>query len=159
MLMPTDTESWSALEKMKPGQKVAVSAKRARSPEQHRMYFAVLNKVFDNQEQFGTQDELRKATLIELGITKPSQRMNGEVFFEARSLAFHNMGQDEFNDVFNRSVGLWCEHFGHDPKQLLEESGMRRPESHTTPKGQNESLPPENLKSRPTALQESANGS
>jgi len=117
-LVPTDEESEEALRKAE-GKVLAVKTERARSPQQHRKYFVTLKNVHENQDRFGSAELLRKATLIKIGYCTPSLRFDGSVVLEADSMAFHNLGQEVFQDVFDRSLDVWCEEFGLDPDELL----------------------------------------
>jgi|TARA_R110000803_G_scaffold115775_3_gene184307 hypothetical protein len=110
VLKPTDKESWFALTKIQ-GKTVSVTTTQARSPEQHKLFFRLLKKAFDNQQtKFPTMDDMRKALLVEAGYSEPNYKINGEVMLVAKSIAFHNMKHDEFNALFDNVVELICKH-------------------------------------------------
>lgn len=119
-LIPTDAESEEALRKTI-GKVVVVKAQKARSPEQHRMFFAVMRVVFDNQEQFKTLNDLKEATLIELGYSELRETFNGERYRVAQSIAFHKMKHDDFTKLFDAALNLWSRHFNIPVATLLQE--------------------------------------
>lgn len=118
VLRATDEESEIALKKSV-GKTLAVECKRARSPEQHRKWFVTLKKVYDNQTQFKSMEDLREATLLEVGHSELRERFDGSRYRVAKSQAFHNCSQEVFQEIFDRSVDSWCEHFNYDPVELL----------------------------------------
>ena len=121
-LIPFEQEGYEKVGKMRDGQRVAVTARRARNPAHHAKFFAVLNVVFQNQDQFKSSEDLREATLIEAGYSELRELLDGTRYRVARSIAFHNLGQDEFEPVYNACVDLWCQHFGWE-RDVLETVG------------------------------------
>lgn len=124
-LLPFDADGEETLAKMRDGQICRVEAKRARHPEHHAKFFAILHKVFENQEQFASEDALRQATLIEIGCCEIRQRFDGTQYKVAKSMNWHAMGQEEFETVYNAALDLWCQHFGMDRELLENEIGYR----------------------------------
>lgn len=123
-LVPTDEESQDALRKMHEGQIVAVEAKRARNHLQHKKFFALLKIAFDNQQtDFGSVEELRKALLIGAGYTEPQRRLNGEIVLVAKSMSYHNMPKAEFEEMYDKVMDLICVHVmpGMDREALEDE--------------------------------------
>ena len=108
-LWPTDEESETAINKLPDGAEVAVESKRARSPEQHRFLFKMLQIAFENQQtDFRSVDEMRKALLIAAGYTEPQKRLNGEIVNVARSMSYHSMKAEEFNELVDKFLDLIC---------------------------------------------------
>ena len=123
VLKPTDRESWNALTKIQ-GKTVGVSTTQARSPEQHKLFFALLKNAFENQQtQFPTIDDMRKALLVEAGYSEPNYKMNGGIILVAKSMSFQNMKHEEFNNLFDSVVDIICEHVipGMDRLDLINE--------------------------------------
>lgn len=119
-LIPTDAESEEAVRKSL-GKVVLVKTQRARSPEQHRMFFAVMRVVFENQEQFKTINDLKEATLIELGYSELRETFKGDRYRVAQSIAFHKMKHEDFTKLFDAALELWSRHFGIPVETLLRE--------------------------------------
>lgn len=57
---------------------VAVTARRSRSPKNHRHFFAVLHLAFKHLEAYQAEDDLLDAVKIACGHTRPVQRMVGK---------------------------------------------------------------------------------
>lgn len=129
ILYPTDEESEAQLRKMKDGDEVAVEAKRARSGPHHRWFFAMMNKIFDNQEQFKSVDNMLDAVKLELGWSDMKEKLNGDQWYEPKSISFHDMGQDEFNKFADPAIDKLCIHFKIDRELLEQESSERAPPS------------------------------
>jgi len=107
---PSNQESVEEMRK-DVGKTVSVSKKNSRSPEQHNLFFAMVTKAYHNQQtDFRSADELRKALLIEAGHTEPQRRMNGEIVNVAKSMAISEMKQDAFQVLFDKCADLICEH-------------------------------------------------
>jgi len=163
VLYPTDEESEAHLRKMKDGQNVAVEAKRARSPKHHRKFFAVLNKIFDHQEQFKSVDNLLDAVKLEIGYSDLKEKLNGDQWHEPKSISFHDMGQDEFNEFYDRALDVLCLHFKIDPAMLEQEfseatTSGEEPESPTPESGDEQDADPagstENAEDGPPASEQ-----
>lgn len=116
-LVPADDQTRDVVSKWKLGQGVRVKANRMRDLMRHRKFFAMLNLGFESWEP--TQPEkhadgyrgepiqknferFRKDVMILAGFYEPVYSMKGEVRLEAKSIAFGNMDQDEFEDVYTK---------------------------------------------------------
>jgi len=118
VLFPSDADAEEKLRKVR-GKEFGVKTHRGRSIQQHRLFFAALRRVWENQERYPSEDALRSATLIAIGFAEPLQLFNGYIIWEPRSMDFR-LSQDEFQEkVFDPSVTLWCQEFGWDPVELL----------------------------------------
>jgi len=123
-LIPSDQPSWEALKKKKVGSTVATETKRARSPEQHRLFFAAIHKAFDNQQtEFPNEEQLRKALLIHCGYVEQQMKLTGEIVLIAKSIAFHNMPHEEFTTLFDDVLNAICEIVipGVTPEEFIAE--------------------------------------
>ena len=91
-------EGPDALRKIALGTVLPVEFKdpRRRSTQHHRWFFALLNKIFANQEYFKSVDHLRHALLIRLGHYDEVKLKDGRVMQIPHSMAFHKMPRDEF---------------------------------------------------------------
>lgn len=105
-LIPMDEDAHAFLRTVKAGQDVVLSCvyKRDRNVRQHRLFFAMLKKVFENQSHYPTLDALRHELLIKLGRIDHYEAKDGTLRIIPRSIAFGNMGQDEFNQLMKDTV-------------------------------------------------------
>lgn len=102
-LRPVDETGQGILRKFKLGAEVAVDLKQPRNLKHHRKMFALLEKVVENQERFTNARQLLAAIQIATGYTE-RVRVRGVVHEVPTSIAFHNMSQEEFEQLYDRSV-------------------------------------------------------
>ena len=115
-LAPADSETVAFLATLKFGQGVRADVKRARDIQKHRRMFALFNFAFDlwdaPQLEYEGQpvaknfDRFRKDVTILAGFYDAVTNLRGEVRLEAKSLAFHNMGEEEFQRVYRAVLGV-----------------------------------------------------
>lgn len=101
-IMPTDSAGDEALRKYKDGAYVTVEVKQPRNPYHHRLFFALLHKVFENQERYPTEDHLRLALTYEAGYFKEYPMSDGLLVTVPDSISYESMDQKAFEDYFNR---------------------------------------------------------
>lgn len=110
-LVPVDEEAQALVAKLKPGQGLEVTAKKARNLRFHRKFFALVNLAFDvwepppdrtyrGQPVRKDKKQFRKELLILAGYCDPVFRLDGTFTVEARSIAFAKCDEFEFNDVY-----------------------------------------------------------
>lgn len=70
---------------------------RRRSGAHHRWFFALLNKVWANQDHFKSVDHLRHALLIRLGHYDEVKLKDGRAVQIPHSMAFDKMPREDFD--------------------------------------------------------------
>ena len=120
---PDSESAFKALGNIKSGTVVTVDIKdpRKRSVEQHRLFFALLNRAFDNQSHFDNINDFRFCLLIRAGFFKSFTMKDGDIIKIADSIAFGNMEQQEFNDVIHRVSEILADVIGCTKEELLAE--------------------------------------
>lgn len=92
-----------------------VEAKFPRNVKFHRKFFALLKVVFSNQDEFLTQENMRKALLIGLGYCDAFVCLNPQgqlhIHNEAHSMAFANMDESKFTTFFNQCLDFLLQHW------------------------------------------------
>ena len=83
-LVGTEPDSWTILAKMKLGDLVTCEIKKVRSPDQHRMFFAVLKTIFENQERYASLESLLDAVKIYAGHYEEHQFPTNSGMFDKR---------------------------------------------------------------------------
>ena len=110
-LAPVDEESRALVDRIKTGQGVRASIKRARNLQFHRKAFALFKLAFDSWEPKTPQsykgeavskdfDRFRKDMTILAGFYRAVYNARGEVRLEAESLSFASMDEGRFEKVF-----------------------------------------------------------
>lgn len=101
-LVPLDDElpGWK---RIKPGDIVDIEYVRPRSQKFHRLLWALLKLVADNQEQYG-MDEILDVVKIGVGHTRVIAMPGDFVFRVPKSISFASLDDDEFADFFRSAV-------------------------------------------------------
>lgn len=139
-LAPADEESRALVDRLKTGQGVRASIKRARNVRFHRKAFALFKLAFDSWEPETPQsykgeavskdfDRFRKDMTILAGFYRAVYNARGEVRLEAESLSFANMDEGRFEKVFRAVLTVvWnrvLRNFGYetegDVERVIEE--------------------------------------
>lgn len=101
-LVPVD-ETIKGWRRIKIGDIVSVDFNRPRSQQFHRLFWALLKLVADNQEQY-SMDEILDVVKIGVGHTRVIAMPGDFVFRIPKSISFASMDDDSFLDFFNRAV-------------------------------------------------------
>jgi len=122
-LKPDSETAFKVLGKIGTGTVVTVDVKdpRRRSVQQHRLFFALLNRAFDNQEYYPTLDMFRYALTVRLGYFEKFKFLDGEVIPIPKSLAFANMTHEEFSKFMDEAAAAIEEMLGMGKDELLAE--------------------------------------
>lgn len=119
-----ESEAVQVLQKIAVGELVVCEIRdpRRRSVQYHRYFFALLNKVWANQQYFKSVDHLRKALLIRLGYYDKIVLKNGlEVYIE-QSMSFSKMDKTTFDKFATECINLICEEIIPN----MDANGLRR---------------------------------
>ena len=118
-LYPVDQQGIEAIAKLKLGQGVTVTIKRARNPGHHRKLFALLNLAYDawepGEKLYKGQlvaknfEQFRSDVIILSGYYTQSVRLDGSIRTSAKSISFANMNQDEFDSLYQSVVTVVLE--------------------------------------------------
>lgn len=95
----------------KQGDLIRVKTTRVRNPGHHRLFFALLNLVFENQERYASVEHLLTALKVQLGHCDTIILGDGEVVYCPKSISFSKMDQDEFATFYDKAVDVICQHF------------------------------------------------
>lgn len=123
-LRPVDDLGQQYLSKIKHGETFLVEIKRARNPKQHRLYWSLCNIVADNSRYYQNAEQVSLALKVATGHVVPMiNPSDGKTYLVPKSIAFHAMAQDEFNQFFERCIQLVVERFlpGVTDKELRAE--------------------------------------
>lgn len=93
--------------KWKVGDVLKCTVKRPRNPNQHRLYWAVLQTVFENSDKWPTVEALHRDLKLALGLVDWHVSMWAEkhiTYPVPRSIAFDSMSQDEFEEYLQKAL-------------------------------------------------------
>lgn len=109
-LRPADEQAAANLRKFKLGTFVRADIARVRSPQQLRLWWALITLIHGQQDEWPTVESLSKAILCAIGHGTVERNKSGTMqTLKAKSIAFGNLKQDEFNEIFDRAIRLVCE--------------------------------------------------
>lgn len=96
--------------------------KNARNPKFHAKFFALLNLVVENTEQFKDVNHLRMILAIECGwYEELINPLSGEITIIPKSISFAKMDNDEFEDLYNKSIDYCCKILGVEKQDIINE--------------------------------------
>lgn len=96
--------------------------KNQRNVNFHRKFFSLLNLVVDNTEKFKDVNHLRMILAIETGwYEELINPLSGEVTIVPKSISFSKMGNDEFEDLYNKSIDYCCKILGVEKQDIINE--------------------------------------
>ena len=87
------------VEAMEIGETLAFSWHEPRSPKFHRLFFAMLNELFDRQERFDDEDDLRAWLTVGSGYCHFVPGMDGQIVAVPMSIKWTTMDDGEFRDL------------------------------------------------------------
>lgn len=125
VLRPVDDQGEEALRHLKHGAIVEVEVKSKRRIKHHRLYWALISKVWDNvdHDDYPTPDNLSDTVKLCVGVREQLILPDGSFSFKPGSIAFHKMDQGDFNEFYDRVCDLLARRFlpGVTNEQLKHE--------------------------------------
>ena len=106
--------------KIKVGEPYDYEYKNVRNPRFHRLYFAMLNMVFQNQELYNNIDHLRRDLTIEAGYYDLRANIHGEEIKEPKSISFASMDQMQFDEYYNACLDVIVKYFHFDKQDIID---------------------------------------
>ena len=126
--VPADTTAETMLSKIAKDDIFLMKSHRARNPQHHRKFFALLSKVHENlpdeiRHLYPTTDKLLLGLKIVLGYTETMIMPNGKIVEIPKSIAFESMDQTSFEIFWDRCLKVISEQLlpGIDDAELEAE--------------------------------------
>lgn len=107
VLKPLDDFDIAAFSKLKSDVIYSCEIKKPRNVGFHRMFFAMINLCFQNQDIFNNIDFFREEMMKASGNFVSYINHKGVTTYQAKSVSFSNMDQDEFESIYE-SVFMTC---------------------------------------------------
>ena len=108
-LVPVDDQALTYIRKLKDTETVRADVRRVRNPKQHRLWWALVTLIHGQQDEWPTIESLSKAILCAAGHGKVIKSKSGIQTLEAKSIAFGNLDQDQFDAILEKSIRVICE--------------------------------------------------
>lgn len=113
---------YETAKKIKVNEPYEFEFKNQRNVNFHRKFFSLLNLVVDNTEKFKDVNHLRMILAIETGwYEELINPLSGEVTIIPKSISFSKMGNDEFEDLYNKSIDYCCKILGVEKSEIIEQ--------------------------------------
>lgn len=96
-LAPVDDSAKEALNHYGTGEILRVKLHRDRNSRHHRLFFGLLNLVFQNQQRYLSQEALRFAITIQAGYVDEIRLSGDKVALKPKSIAWGKMDQNDFS--------------------------------------------------------------
>jgi len=119
-LVPLYPSDFDQKRKLKLGQDYEVEIKNPRNVGFHRKFFALLNIGHENTSLDMPFDTYRKYITIKAGYYNAYTTPKG-LFYDAVSISFSSMSQDEFEDVYSRVLDKVIEDIGATAEDINEQ--------------------------------------
>lgn len=111
-LVADDDAATSVLRKIKVGDVVKVEVRRPRNLAAHRRWFALVNLIYSNSEDYGSPEEVHGALKVLAGHSIPvMDKSTGEILARIpKSISFSALDEDAFQEVWKCAVKAVSEH-------------------------------------------------
>jgi TusA-related sulfurtransferase len=110
-LMADDEAAAKLLRNLNPGDVVKVDIQKPRSHKNLRRWWALINMIYQNSDQFKSPEQAHDYLKILSGhCSQIVSKTTGEVYLVADSIAFGRLDEDEFQEVWARAVKAVSEH-------------------------------------------------
>ncbi|KKN77932.1 hypothetical protein LCGC14_0354970 [marine sediment metagenome] len=110
-LRPTDDDGEAIMAGIKIGALVMVEVIKARNLQHHRLFMALVQKVFENQERYEIKEHMLTALKVALGHCDTIIAKDGNPAYIPKSISFAKMDQTAFNAFYNRAVDIVIRHW------------------------------------------------
>ena len=122
-LFPSTTTDFEYFRKKKPGTVLKAKISEPRNGKYHRLYFGLLTVALRNQEKYEVFDDFRIECQIKAGHYKEHITLEGEIIYRPLSIAYENLDNDEFIDLYEQVLRVILKFFlkGTDERALHEE--------------------------------------
>lgn len=126
LLIAADDATRAMLNRIKNGTEVTAEPKVPRNVRFHRMFWALMTKVWENQERYATVENLVDAFKVVAGHADLIVLPSGKEVWVPRSISFAKMDDTAFSDFYDRCADVLAKHFlpGITSEELKREVGL-----------------------------------
>lgn len=117
---PTNDSDFELSKKIKLNEPYEYEFKKPRNYKFHKKFFALVNMVYQNQEQYTNIEHLRKDLIIESGNYEIRYNMLGVEIYEPKSISFASMDEIQFSELYNSVIDVIIKYFHFEKEEILE---------------------------------------
>lgn len=103
-LVPANAPSAESLAKLAANKWLLAEIRMPRNTKHHKKYFALLQAIFQHQDEYPTMRSLQRGMKKRLGFGEWVTLKSGEREFIEDSISFASMDQTEFDQFYERAV-------------------------------------------------------
>lgn len=116
-LEPDQPHDWDALDYVNVGECVTVNITKSRNIRFHRLFFSLVNLVFENQDVYDNKKDFLVEVKLKCGIYDIHVTTKGKLMYIPGSISFAKMDETEFREFFERAVDKMINSFIPDMVQ------------------------------------------
>lgn len=121
-LIPAHDDDYEKYIKIPIGETFEIEFVKSRNYQFHKKFFVLLNLAFENQEAYKLFNSMREDIIIHAGYSfEETNFLTGEIKTKAKSIAFHNMDETEFSELYKDVKTVIINWLGIDDKAIEEE--------------------------------------
>lgn len=102
------------------GSIIEAETKEKRNVKLHRKFFKLVHLVYENQERYKSEAELRARLMISVGAVNMYYTETGEAIFVPWSISFNSMDDYSFRDLYPKLVDACIKIIPVDKNELIE---------------------------------------
>lgn len=106
--VPADDPSTELWKKYRLGEVYRADVVKPRSYQHHKLCMALLSLTYQNQEQYASFDDFRKAVTLAAGHSREFVSLDGEIIREPGSLAYDALDEVQFSELFPKLMAVCC---------------------------------------------------
>lgn len=121
MFEPYDDNTAEIMMNINVGDTFKVKLSKPRTPKYHRKFWALFNRVFENQEKHKTQKTLYLELKLACGWFDEYVKDTGEIVYIPWSLSFDDCDQIKFEELYNQAIQFFLDNYAEGNEQLIDE--------------------------------------
>lgn len=121
LLMNAHNIDYDKVQSLTRGEVYKCKITKPRNYKYLQKFFALISIVFHNQEQYRSQEQLRKDIIIEAGYYDAWIDFNGNLQKEAKSISFGSMTAEEFSALYTDVVNVIVDKLKVTKEDLADE--------------------------------------
>ena len=117
--LPAHDSDLELARKLKAGEVYRFQYSKPRNYEFHKKFFALMDLVFENQENYTDRNELREDLTVAAGYWyEKTNYITGEVTKKAKSISFASMDENEFGELYRAMLDTVIKVFGWEGSDI-----------------------------------------
>jgi hypothetical protein len=104
--------------KLKVGVEYECTIVKKRNPKFHRLYFSLLNMVFQNQDYYTNIEDLRHDLTVEAGFYSLRSDLQGNIIKKPHSISFSKMDDEQFANLYDKTLSVILLFFKFDKEDI-----------------------------------------